>query len=70
MDLDTLAFNAQLLIWNGSGYSFYGWSGEIGDESLDNKWLDDQYEEADANLEIGKGCWIQTSTAGSVTFTK
>ena len=70
MDLDSLAFNAQLLTWNGSGYSFYGWAGEVGDEALDNKWLDDQYEEATATLDIGKGCWIQTSAPGTVTFTK
>ena len=68
-----------LKIWVGDGYIDYGWTGEfsknnptlagelgIDDESYDNKWLNDDYEVADENLQIGTGFWIKAGKEGTV----
>ena len=72
-------FQTTLRVWNGVGYTTYGWYAD-GDGSnpemdwpeADAKWiLNDQSDIADVKIPIGAGFWIYTPTAaGSVTFTK
>ena len=67
----------ELHVWNGIGYTRYGWSGTSGtdymeDPDYDNQWLDDQLEmvEDDVVVPFGHGVWIKAGSAGSITFTK
>ena len=73
----------ELRLWNGRGYDKYGWSGNlltespnfasdlgVDDNSLDNKWLDDDYAAATDTLDVGAGFWIKAPNAGTVTFSK
>ena len=72
-------FQTTLRVWNGVGYTTYGWYAD-GDGSnpemdwpeADAKWiLNDQSDIADVTIPIGAGFWIYTPTAaGTVTFTK
>lgn len=68
---DGEAFNAQLQLWTGEGYTIYGWAGNVGDAAYDNKWLDTTtLNPATVNLDIGKGFWIKSTTAADIVFTK
>ena len=70
-------YATELQVWNGIGYTKYGWSGTSGTDILeesefDNQWLDDQLEmvEDDVVVPFGHGVWIKAGSAGSITFTK
>ena len=72
VDMDTGDFTSQIQLWTGSGYEFYGWAGNIGDDYYNYKWLDESTLEpvTDVNLGIGQGCWIKTSSDANIVFTK
>ena len=70
LNVDTEKFGATIQIWNGSGYSTYGWSGEVGDADLNNKWLTLSWDVATATIDIGTGFWINSDKAGTVVFSK
>jgi hypothetical protein len=82
-DDDSYDPTTELRVWTGSGYAQYGWSGnlleespsladEMGvtDHSLDNKWLNGDYEVESKTIDYGKGFWIKAPNSGSVTFSK
>ena len=63
----------EMMVWDGSDYTRYGWSGtsmsEIFDiQGLDNQWLDDQLEPTDATIAFGHGVWIKSTAATTITF--
>ena len=71
------AFETQLKVWTGGGYTTYGWldadDGEsmMGDAAYSSKWVDIYtWEISDIVIEAGQGFWINSDTAGTVTFTK
>ncbi len=66
-------YDTLLMVWKDGDYTTYGWSGTSGteyleDSSLDNKWLNRDYEETDDTIDWGHGVWIKAGTAGSITF--
>ena len=70
------AFQATIRLWNGSGYDTYGWCG-AGDGTAngmpewDSKWLSTGFDAlATDTIGIGKGFWIETTTAANITFSK
>ncbi|MBR3688691.1 MAG: hypothetical protein IKL85_06420, partial [Lentisphaeria bacterium] len=75
-DLDTGLFTTELMVWDPatSGYAYYGWSGTLGTDVLDNSDLDNVW--LDENLELpegettpaGAGFWINTSSSGNMTI--
>ena len=67
-------YATELKVWKNGNYTTYGWSGTSGteyleDPSLDNKWLNLDYEETDDTVDFGHGVWIKAASAGSITFT-
>ena len=69
-------FQSTLLVWSGSGYATYGWMNatdgtDAGDDSYNSKWvLQDFSDIANVTIGIGKGFWIQTPAAATVTLSK
>ena len=67
-------YASKIQVWNGTKYSTFGWSGTSGtdyleDSSLDNKWLNADYEETDDTVDFGHGVWVIAEKAGKITFT-
>ena len=63
-----------LKVWDGNNYTTYGWSGTsageyMDDSTLNNKWLDGDYQETNDNVDFGHGVWIKAGSAGTITFT-
>lgn len=71
----------ELRVWTGGGYDTFGWTGNlltdspnmasemgVNDDSLNNKWLTDSYEEAEEPLNTSLGYWLKAGSAGTVTF--
>ena len=82
-DNDSYNPTTEIRVWAGNGYDTYGWTGslltdspdlasEMGvtDDSLDNKWLNMDYEVPDEPINLGTGFWIKAQNAGTVTFSK
>ena len=69
---DGYAAQTELRYWNGTGYDTYGWDpdGDPNVDGSDHKWVDEMLNVATKNIEIGKGFWIKTPNAGSVTISK
>ncbi len=68
-------FQTKLQVWDGSGYTTYGWSADgdgtaMGAPSLDGKWLTLSYQVATATIPIGQGFWLDTTANGALTFSK
>ena len=69
-------FQSTIQIWTGSGYAIYGWMNatdgtDAGDASYNSKWvLQDFSDIANVTIGIGKGFWIQTPAAATVTLSK
>ena len=67
-------FQTTMRIWNGTGYSTYGWlDADDGSENempeWNSKWLlGDMSDLAATEVAPGMGCWIITPTATSITF--
>ena len=67
-------YATQMMVWrNGNYLPTFGWSGSSGsdyldDSSLDNKWLNLDYEETDDTVDFGHGVWIKAGSAGTITF--
>ena len=58
----------------GGNYKTFGWSGTSGtdyleDPTLDNKWLNSDYEKTDDTVDFGHGVWLITEKSGTITFT-
>ena len=67
-------YAVEMRVWNGIGYDYYGWSGTsagkyMDDESLNNKWLNLDFESVSDPIPYGHGVWIKTSQSGTITFT-
>ena len=67
-------YATELKVWKNGTYTTFGWSGSsgtdvLGDDSLDNKWLNKDLEETDDTVDFGHGVWIKAGSAGSITFT-
>ena len=73
LDADNgFAVQTELRYWDGTGYETYGWDSE-GDPSVpdsDHKWVDEDLAVASRTIELGKGFWIKTPVAGTVTISK
>ncbi len=80
-DDDSFDATTTLKVWTGAGYVDYGWTGnfltesptlagELGvtDNSYDNKWLNDDYEVVEEDVDVGTGFWIKAGKAGTVTL--
>ena len=72
---DDVEWGAQLLIWTGSGYQTYYWTGAtgeslFGDASWDNKWTVDGGAALAANVEIdpGQGAFLWVSGQSDATI--
>ena len=70
---DNYDFTTTMEVWNGSGYSFYGWAGTSGtdvddDDSLDYTWTDLVAEPVDGSIPAGSSVWIKAAHAGTITF--
>ena len=66
------AVQTELRYWDGTGYETYGWDSE-GDPNVpnsDHKWVDEDLVVATRTIELGKGFWIKTPVAGTVTISK
>ncbi len=67
-------YATQMMVWKDGNYlPTFGWSGTSGtdyldDSSLDNKWLNLDYEETDDTVDFGHGVWIKAGSAGTITF--
>ena len=66
-------YDSEMRVWNGKGYTTYGWSGTSGTDvlensSLDNKWLNLDLELEETELPIGHAVWITAEKAGTITF--
>ena len=66
-------FATTMRVWNGNGYTTYGWSGTSGtdiddDPDYDNQWLDQKCEITDAILPFGTAVWINAANDGTATF--
>ena len=67
-------FQTELLVWNGQGYTTYGWldaddgtNNEV--PEWNNSWLlYDMSDLANVTIDMGKGFWIKPATAASVVF--
>ena len=71
---DGYDFFTRMQVWNGNGYTFYGWAGTSGtdvdeDPSLDNTWTDMAAEKTDAVIPAGAAVWIRAEKAGTIKFT-
>ena len=67
-------FANSLKVYADGKYTTFGWSGSSGtefleDPTLDNKWLNSDYEETDDTVDFGHGVWIIAEKAGKITFT-
>ena len=67
-------FATTMRVWNGNGYTTYGWSGTSGtdvldDASFDNQWLDLGLNKVTGTIPFGTAVWILADKAGSITFT-
>ncbi len=66
-------YATKMMIWKDGNYTTLGWSGTSGteyleDSSLDNKWLNLDYEETEDTVDYGHGVWIKAGSSGSITF--
>ena len=69
---DEGTYATELMVWKNNNYTTYGWSGSSGtdvleDSSFDNKWLNNDLEETDDELDAPDAVWIKAATAGTVT---
>ena len=67
-------YASKIKVWDGENYATFGWSGSSGteyleDATLDNKWLNADYEETDDTVDFGHGVWLIAEKAGTITFT-
>ena len=70
---DEWAYQTTMLVWTGTGYTTYGWlDGEDGTNNempeWNNTWLKyDMSDVAVENMDLGKGVWINSANAGTIT---
>ena len=72
---ESYQFQTILQVWDGAGYTTYGWAADgdgdlLGDASLNGKWLDENYAAVSDEIEIGQGFWFETPGSGTLTFSK
>ena len=65
-------YATELMVWKNGNYTTFGWSGSsgtdvLGDDSLDNKWLDKDLEETADELAAEDAVWIKAEKVGTVT---
>ncbi len=72
---ESYQFQTILQVWDGAGYTTYGWAADgdgdlLGDANLNGKWLDENYAAVSDEIEIGQGFWFETPGSGTLTFSK
>ena len=69
-----LNFANTMMVWNGNGYTTYGWAGtspsQMSSEyaEMDNTWLTLGLEPTDDTHPVYGGFWVDAKTAGTITL--
>ncbi len=66
-------YATEMMIWQNGDYTTYGWSGKSGtayleDATLDDKWLNDAYQEEVNPLTGGDAFWVKAGSGGTITI--
>ena len=68
------SFPNEMRVFDGTDYTYYGWSGSSGTDLLDNADLDNQWIDTtelapvDEEMKPAQGFWIKSETGGTITL--
>jgi hypothetical protein len=71
---EDINFANSMQVWNGNGYTTYGWAGSSPSQMdpeyapMDNTWLTFGGEPTDDTHTVGGGCWVRAATSGTITL--
>ena len=73
-DADSGNYYSTMIVWNGNGYTTYGWAGATPSSidqdyaEMDNTWITLGGDPTDATIPVGHAVWINAEKAGTITF--